>query len=76
MKSRPFDLVVHDEDGAGELVVSFADDEDFGRAVLFESTPFDGCLVLDPTSLRELARALEHAADWIAEGTRPEDVEA
>lgn len=71
MKSRPHDVVIMNPDGAGTLRVEFEETPELGRAVTFLASMFDGATVTDAGTLRSLARTLEHAADWIAEGTKP-----
>lgn len=76
MTSRPHDVVMMDSDGAGTLRVEFEEDPDLGRSVMFLASMFDGATVTSAASLRELARTLEHAADWIGEGlTIPEAID-
>lgn len=66
-----------DPDGAGTLRVEFEEDPELGREVTFLASMFDGATVTDASTLRELARTLEHAADWIGEGlTIPEALDS
>lgn len=75
MKPQPPDVFIMDPLGFGTLRIIFeADDEDddYGdgdgdRRACILSSAFDGATIRNASQLREIARTLEHAADWIAE---------
>ena len=70
------DVVVMDQAGGGTLRLEFEEGIEIGRCVSILTSMFDGATIVSPDTLRELARTLEHAADWIGEGlTIPENID-